>query len=90
MTILYRIQEFLADNFKGFQYPNITKAQNIPEWQSKRGSLFIETDKNSDRSRISFEGKIILFCFSFMIFIIGGGLIAFGFFILWALLRNIF
>jgi len=89
MSIIQLTKNWLADNFKGFQYPSINKVENKPEWEAKRGSLFIEVDKNSSQARIGFEGKIILFCFSIVALLIGIVLIGGGLIFLWALITSL-
>jgi hypothetical protein len=85
-----KLQTWLADHFKGFQYPNINQVKHRPEWEAQHGSLFIEVDKNSNQARVGIEGKIILFCFSIVLLAASIVIFCFGLFWLYVVIHAMF
>ena len=85
-----KTQVWLADRIKWVQYPNINKVDKKPDWKRHGSSMFIESDQNSNKARLSFFGNIVLLFYGLIAGIIGLIVIGIGLVILWAIISSFF
>ena len=61
MGILFKVHDWLAHRVKWIQYPNIRQIKNKPDWQPYKGSLMVQIERHSGKSRLSGTGAIAMF-----------------------------
>ncbi|AQW28639.1 hypothetical protein ACKZDW_07870 [Ralstonia syzygii subsp. celebesensis] len=90
MDFLYRTQEWLADRVRWIQYPNVRKVVRKPDWQPYRDSAIVQIDRNSDKTRLSWGGAVLLLMYAALALVIAVPVIVIGCIIVWSAISSLF
>lgn len=90
MDFLYRTQEWLADRVRWIQYPNLRKVVRKPDWQPYKDSQMIQIDRNSDKTRLSWGGTVLLLMYAVLALVIAVPIVLIGCIIVWSAISSLF
>lgn len=72
------------------QYPNVRKVLRKPDWQPYKDSPIVQIDRNSDETRLSWAGAILLLMYAVLALVISVPIIVIGCVVLWAVISSLF